>query len=219
MSVTGRLNRAALDPGNPRSISGRARARRWNHFIATFPDISEMRVLDLGGLPNYWRTAPVRPAQVVTLNLSEDCADEPWMEHVVGDACEPPERITAERFDLVVSNSLLEHVGGHQRRRRLAEQVFAVGDRNWIQTPYRYFPVEPHWLFPGFQFLPVPARVVLSRLWPLGQGHAEDYEGALAAVQEVELIGITEMRSYFPGTTIWIERFGRLPKSLISIRS
>ena len=27
-----------------------------------------------------------------------------------------------------------------------------------VQTPYRYFPVEPHWLFPGLQFLPMGLR-------------------------------------------------------------
>ena len=27
-----------------------------------------------------------------------------------------------------------------------------------MQTPYRYFPIEPHWLFPGMQFLPLPVR-------------------------------------------------------------
>ena len=34
---------------------------------------------------------------------------------------------------------------------------------HWVQTPYRYFPVEPHFLFPGFQFLPLTVRAVLMR--------------------------------------------------------
>ncbi len=38
----------------------------------------------------------------------------------------------------------------------------------WVQTPYRYFPIEPHWIFPGFQFLPLSARTEISRRWPLG---------------------------------------------------
>ena len=28
-----------------------------------------------------------------------------------------------------------------------------------VQIPYRYFPIEPHWLFPGLQFLPQRARI------------------------------------------------------------
>lgn len=53
-------------------------------------------------------------------------------------------------------NSPLEHVGGgHERRLRFAESVHALADRHRVQTPYRYFPIKPHWLAPGMQFLPV----------------------------------------------------------------
>ena len=55
-------------------------------------------------------------------------------------------------YDVVFSNSLLEHVGGHAQRAALAREVRSLAPRHWVQTPYRYFPLEPHWLFPGMQF-------------------------------------------------------------------
>ena len=87
---------------------------------------------------------------------------------VVGDACSLPAELRGERFDLVYSNSVLEHVGGHDRRLAFAASVHELGDAHWIQTPYRYFPVEPHWLCPGLQLLPVRARAEVTLRWPLG---------------------------------------------------
>ena len=42
---------------------------------------------------------------------------------------------------------MLEHVGAHSQRQQLADNVHDLADRYWVQTPYRYFPIEPHWVF------------------------------------------------------------------------
>jgi hypothetical protein len=36
---------------------------------------------------------------------------------------------------------------------------------------------------------------------------------------EVELMGFTEMRYYFPEATVWAERFAGIPKSLVAIKT
>ena len=215
MSQVSSLKSAFVDPNNPKSMSSRARAARWERFRTEFPDLSSMRVLDLGGTPAYWRSAPVTPAAVTTVNLTAPDAPEPWLTTTAGDAC----AFTGTGYDLVVSNSLLEHLGGPERRRQFAEVVHRAADRHWVQTPYRYFPVEPHWLFPGFQFLPVPARVAVTRHWRFGHRHQPDPTRALKLVLEVDLVGSTEMAHLFPHSTIWHERAGGLTKSLVAIRS
>ena len=86
-------------------------------------------------------------------------AEEAYITAVKGDACDLPELLHGENYDFVYSNSLLEHVGGHVQRQKLAESVHSLANRHWIQTPYRYFPIEPHWVFPAFQWLPYEARV------------------------------------------------------------
>jgi hypothetical protein len=208
------------NPDNPRSLSARARAKRWAEFTRRFPDLGRFRVLDLGGTPVYWRGAPVPPAHVTTVNLDpelRDSASEDWIRVVIGDACDPG--LGDERFDLVVSNSLLEHLGGHAGRSRFAEVVRRHSDRHWVQTPYRYFPLEPHWLFPGFQFLPRAAKLAVTKTWPLGHRHTRDAERAAALVDEVELVSAGAMRGYFPDSQIWYERAAGLPKSIIAIRA
>jgi hypothetical protein len=213
------LRDRVTDVDSPSSLSGRARARRWTRFSEVFPEISDMRVLDLGGTPMSWLLAPVRPAALTVVNLLPLESDDPALKVVRANACEIPDGLQREKFDLVYSNSLLEHVGGHVQRQRLAENVHRCADRHWIQTPYRYFPIEPHWLFPGIQWLPYNARIMLSQNW--NRGHVKTYTRAEAEVQvnEIDLVGIAQMRMYFPNSTIWYERFAGLVKSLVAIRS
>jgi hypothetical protein len=214
------VRKRVSDPSRPGSLAHRARSKRWAELSRRFPALSDMRVLDLGGVPQSWRFAPVRPAQVVTVNLDRRIvsADEPGVTAVVADACALPGALAAERFDLVYSNSLLEHVGGHANRLRLAETVHTMSDRHWVQTPYRYFPVEPHWLFPGFQFLPVRARAEVSCRWPFGHIRSTGPGPAVDDVAWVELLDITAMRRYFPHSEIWPERLLGVPKSLVAMR-
>ncbi|MCV7099989.1 class I SAM-dependent methyltransferase [Mycobacterium palustre] len=212
------LRDTATDVNSSRSLSGRARARRWRQFAATFPSLPDMRVLDLGGTPESWRLAPVQPGSVVTVNMLPMESASPHITAVRGDACDLPKTVAAERFDLVFSNSLLEHVGGHVQRQRLADNVHRLADRHWVQTPYRYFPVEPHWLFPGIQWLPYEARVQVSMRW--NRGHVRTYsrQAAQDQVDEIDLVGISQMRRYFPSSVIWYERFAGLVKSLVAIK-
>jgi hypothetical protein len=212
----GRLSSRVGDPGRPGSLSSRARAGRWEELLRRFPDLSDRRVLDLGGTLGFWLSAPVRPAHVTVVNLF----DVPDTEHegltaVRGDACDSDLR----GFDLVISNSLLEHVGGPARRRQLADVIHAAADAHWVQTPYRYFPVEPHWMCPGMQWLPLAARARVARWWPLGHYPAPvPKEAALDLVLEIDLLTVTEMRVLFPDSALWRERYLGLTKSLVAVK-
>jgi hypothetical protein len=202
----------------PDSLGAKARARRWNWFAERFPDLKDMSVIDLGGTVGAWLRAPVRPARVRVVNLETPPAELPgWVRADVADACELPKDILSGDYDLVFSNAVIEHVGGHLRRQRFADAVHELADRHWVQTPYRYFPVEPHFLFPGFQYLPIAARTAVLRRWPLVHTPTSDREAARTIVMEVELLSITEMRHYFPSSEIRYERLGGLVKSVIAV--
>jgi hypothetical protein len=212
------LSERIIDPAHAGSLAARVRARRWLTFIERFPDIAQMSVLDLGGTAGAWRLVPTRPARLVLLNVA-DSGELEDAHGVLGDACDPPDQVRRERFDLVFSNSLLEHVGGHWRRERFAEVVRAQGDHYWIQTPYRYFPLEPHYVGPLFQFLPLATRARLVARWPLGSlATVKDPAVCLAQAQQTELVSRTEMRGYFPDAELLSERVLGAPKSLIAVR-
>jgi hypothetical protein len=90
---------------------------------------------------------------------------------------------------------------------------------HWVQTPYRYFPVEPHWIAPGMQFLPIAARREMARKWPLAYTPGRTREEALARVLWIELIDKTQMRSYFPHSTLRTEKVAGITKSLIAYKT
>jgi hypothetical protein len=219
------LRSALLD--GPTSISGKARARRWQLLAEVFPDLASYRVLDLGGTADSWLRTPVQPKSVTVLNLhgneltvgreDEDLPD--WLTLATGDACDPPAEIRLGEYELAFSNSLIEHVGGAAQRAMLARVVREAAPRLWVQTPYRYFPVEPHYVFPGFQFLPIAARARVARSWPGVHTRPTTWAGGVGVALEVELLSRTEMRFLFPDAELLSERLAGLPKSLIAVRT
>ena len=205
--------------GEDDSWSARRRAERWAWFTRSFPDLDQMSVVDLGGVPHTWMQSPVHPKHVHVLNIEPLDPDVPdWIETDYADACDLPGAIASRRYDLVFSNSVLEHVGGHERRMRFAENAHKLADAHWIQTPYRYFPLEPHWVAPGMQFLPVRARATLAQRWPLAHVRSTGVKDALDGVLWTELIDRTQMRYYFPDSEIRNERLAGLTKSIIAVK-
>jgi hypothetical protein len=212
-----RLRNAFVD--GPRSLGGRSRHHRWRTFRSHFPDIESMSVVDLGGTVAYWMRAPVQPRSVHVLNLQEPPASVPdWITVDVADATDPALLTRAGAYDLVYSNSVIEHVGGHARCTAFAANVEALAERHWIQTPYRYFPVEPHWVFPFMQFLPLRVRAQLGFHWPLVHTRPADMESTIAALMSVDLLDITAMRHYFPNSQIVYDRMAGLVKSVIAVK-
>jgi hypothetical protein len=221
-SLSKRLRERVVD--GPASLGAVARARRWEVFRSAFPDIEDMSVLDLGGTAEAWRRAPVKPKAVVVLNLTEPgTGDDESVTPVEGDACNARQVLAAaglpQSYDVVFSNSLLEHVGGHANRLAVATEIAALAPYHWVQTPNRHFPVEPHWLFPGMQFLPFRARAKVAEKWPLSHTPARSYEDARETVFWTELVSVSELRAYFPDSEIYKERMAGLTKSITAMRA
>jgi hypothetical protein len=217
LSLHGLRNTLVDGPG---SVGQRKRSRRWDWLHETFPDIDSMSVIDLGGTAEAWLRAPVRPAALHVVNLEPEPSEQAsWIRTDQGDACDLPASILSADYDLVLSNSVLEHVGGHTQRQRFADAVHALAPRHWVQTPYRYFPIEPHWLFPGFQFLPLTVRAELSQRWPLVHTPSASRDEGLRAAMQVELLSRTELVFYFPDSTIHPERMLGVVKSLIATKT
>jgi hypothetical protein len=224
-----RITRRITDPTGT-SFAARAREARFELLLSQFPTLGRMRVLDLGGAVHSWAESTPRPAEVVLLNVPRVAHEQQqlierealgdWIRAVHGDACDPPDELTRERFDLVFSNSVIEHLGGHERRLAFARATRTLGDHHWVQTPNRYFPIEPHWLFPGFQFLPVRLRAAATSRWPIGNFtmfHDAALDKRMEVVLAIELLSQAELRFYFPGSKILRERVGPLTKSLVAV--
>jgi hypothetical protein len=224
------LKKLLVDPER-RTLASVARRRRYELFLGRFPDLADMSVLDLGGEAHTWVNSPVHPKSVTLLNFKAKASDArgeeriaadhlgDWMSAVVGDACDPPEELRERRFDLVYSNSVIEHVGGHLRRRHFSYWAQTLGEHHWVQTPNRYFPIEPHWLAPGLQFAPPRVQgAVLSR-WPLVTKlwREREWNERIQKAMGIELLSPGALRSYFPTSELIRERMFGMTKSLIVV--
>lgn len=198
-------------------------------LVERFPALPELTVLDVGGEVHSWLDAEIRPRHVTLMNpprpaeRAEDrirsAGTGDWMTVVAGDACEPPDEIKEQRYDLVYSNSVIEHVGGHLRRRRCAHWVRALGDHHRVHAN-RFFPIEPHFVIAGIQFAPPRLQVAVLTHWPYTRRWFQrlSWTDRLDRVMGIELLSPTAFGSYFPDSELVRERVWGLTKSLIAVR-
>ena len=179
-----------------------------------------LKVIDVGGTEDFWRKMGItgeEGLEITLLNLSAVKTELPGFVGLAGDA-RNMSQFPDQAFDVAFSNSVIEHVGGWADQQAMAAGMRRVGKRIFLQTPNRNFPIEPHFLFPFFQFLPVGWRIWLLMHFRLGwyPRHA-GRESALQAVESVRLLTRHELRTLFPGATIVRERFMGLTKSFVVV--
>jgi hypothetical protein len=213
----------AADNRDPDSPATRLRRKRFELFLDLLtlcPDTRSLKILDVGGTQEFWDSMGFADANhtIVLLNMNASKTSRGNFVSVTGDARSMPFRDAV--FDVVFSNSVIEHVGFLDQQRCMANEVQRVGQRFFIQTPNVFFPIEPHFLFPFFHWLPVAWRVFLVRRFSLGWMPREhDLNRAEELVISIRLFRKAELQSLFPDAVIWREKFWGLTKSLVAIKN
>lgn len=119
-------------------------------------------------------------------------------------------------FDIAFSNSVIEHVGNYYEQKQMADEMLRVGEKIFLQTPNRNFPIEPHFLFPFFQFLPTRIQVWLVQHCSLGwYEKIPDKRHAEEICRSVQLLTKKQLRRLFPDAAIYTERYFGLAKSFV----
>lgn len=223
MSLNAALQNVANN-ANPASLANTFRRRRFKFFENLLDNLRgdnqsrPIQLLDVGGTAGFWNTmGPLGPdvLQITLLNLGGANNHTAEGYRVVeGDGRDM--RVFADKsFDIVFSNSVIEHVGTFADQQRMAHEVQRVGKRYFVQTPNRYFPIEPHFLFPFFQFLPESLQVWMLMHRDLGWfKKTADKEDALRQVRSVRLMSERELKRLFPGANVYREKIGGMTKSL-----
>lgn len=197
------------------------RSRRMRLFERIFRISGSTRVLDIGGSSLIWEFANVRP-RLTILNLPTALAQSDETACLVSaDGRRLPFHDSA--FDIVFSNSVIEHVGSRADQQRFAAEVARVGRSYWVQTPNRHFPVELHLMMPFIHYLPKPLqRMIVERftVWQLlaNPSEAERRYYIDHFLSELNLLTARDMKALFPDGEIIKERFLGWPKSLIAVR-
>lgn len=188
------------------------------------------RILDLGGRADYWRRVgfdflDANDLLVTCVNHTEaelyaSVDQHPRLTARVGDARAMTD-LADGSFHLVHSNSVVEHVGAFADKRAFANEVRRLAPAYYVQTPYFWFPFDPHWpRMPFFHWMPMSWRHRLLCRFRLGWGGpCRDIDHAMGDLERTVLLDWSMMATLFPDGRLRAERLALLPKSMIAERT
>ena len=215
----------AIDYSNVNSIGFQLRKKR-RIAIETLIDrvyekVGAVRILDLGGERSYWNIFDDdyferKNITITLLNLDQSPAgisSSKRFIQIIGDACNLPE-FKDHSFDIVHSNSTIEHVGFWNRVQWFAREARRLAPVYYVQIPYYWFPIEPHFLLPLVHWVPEGVRAKIL----LRTGLRRDMGAAMRSIEGNRLLDRAQMAYLFPDAQRRFEWVGPFAKSLLAIR-
>jgi hypothetical protein len=219
MSTLSGTLRGLADGHSADSFSNRMRGKRFERFEALTATLDRpLRILDIGGTCNFWAQrgwAGRDDVDITMVNLHEEPTGHANLHSMVGDATNLS-GIGDGEYDVAFSNSVIEHLFTGDAQAAMAREVQRVAKAYWVQTPNFWFPMEPHFLVPGWHYMPERMRVAIIQRRQCGwRGPCPDIDQARAIVREVRLMRKRELVKLFPDATLYEERFYGLTKSFV----
>jgi len=202
-----------------KSFANKLRKKRFLFFESLLNKLPKpVKVIDIGGTEDYWEKMGVLPSEnihITILNTKIIPVKYPNVQSIAGDA-RNMKQFNDNSFDIAFSNSVIEHVGNFCDQQAMAKEMIRIAPRLYLQTPNKYFPIEPHFLFPFFQFLPIRMRVWLLMHFKLGwyPRHKEKHKAEEVA-KSIRLLSLKELKKLFPKANIKKERILGFPKSFV----
>jgi len=210
------LKKILQDSKQKGSIGNKFRNKRFIYFeklISNLP--SPIHILDVGGTEDFWVNRGYNKKEdikITLLNLKTIITNYNNITSIIGDATDLS-LFKENHFDIVFSNSVIEHLHNFKNQQKMAQEVQRVGVYHFIQTPNKYFLIEPHFLLPLFQFLPKSLKYLLLTKTKLSRGKKWNKKFAKEYIQEIRLLSLKEMKCLFPNSKNKTERFLGMNKS------
>lgn len=220
-----------------RWFSKLARAKRAKIFRDSFFLDNNTRILDLGSengsnINTILKGCGVHPENVYIADIKADLVTQGsklfgFNPVIINEAEALP--YPDGFFDIVYCSSVIEHVTvpkekvwtlysgsefrtkSHRRQKEFANEIRRLGKQYFVQTPYRYFPLESHSWLPFVALL--PRRILIPTL----------YFTNLFWVKKTNpdwhLLGRKEMSDLFGSSKIINEKIFGLTKSIMAVHS
>jgi len=119
---------ALLDPKFGTSINQRFRAKRFKFFMSLLEKIKSdkpLKILDLGGYERYWERMGYLGddnVHITLLNLEKEITKNKNFSSVAGDATNL-HQFKDNEFDIVFSNSMIEHLFSRESQQKMADEA------------------------------------------------------------------------------------------------
>jgi hypothetical protein len=208
-----------------RAASNRSALLR--QFIAKLP--RPIRVVDLGGGADMWQRWGFTERDGLKITLVNHHEDDVTHRLPLDSVLFISERILDAReirsadlrhFDLVFSNSMLEHLPTRADQTELARKIVQCGRPYFVQVPNKYSLIDPHFPHPAVPFFATYPRELQARLLSLhkfGSGSRSPTVAAARLRFSLYLpLGRSDMRRLFPNAEIVTERSLGIPMSLVA---
>ena len=204
---------------NPNSLSNRMRSKRFHGFKQLVESLPRpLRIIDFGGTPEFWEQrgwGGRDDIEITAVNIQPRISRRPNFRPIFGDVADLSQ-FADNSFDVAFSNSVIEHLFTFERQAAMAKELQRVAPVFWLQTPNYWFPIEPHFHVPGWQWLPIGVRKAIIQRRRCGwRGPYPDAADADRIVREVQLLTRSQLQRLFPDAAIVPERFAGLVKSWI----
>lgn len=201
------------------SLGNKFRQKRMLFFKDQLENLPKpVRILDVGGNQKFWENAGLHgnnDVQITILNLEKCEVNYDNLVSVSGDATNLSEYRDGE-FDIAFSNSVIEHLYNWANQKKMADEVARVGKYHYVQSPNKYFLIEPHYLLPFFNFLPKKMQLFILTKTRLSRKRKWSEESAKQYIDEIVLLSKNDMKKLFPQSKMWKERFMLMTKSFVA---
>lgn len=211
------LLRKQADQTSKGSLSSKLRGRRIDAFVNYCRSIGTgLNIADVGGTLYHWKDhlSKLDGMKITLINIEDDDEDMPVnFSRIKADARDLG-LIGDGEFDVAYSNSVIEHFPTFEEQKKVAANIKRIAKNYYVQTPNYNFPMEPHFIFPFFQMLPLPVKKTLLKTFPLGwyEKQKDDRSAERLAVS-IRLLRLEELKELFPGCRISREKFLLMNKS------
>ena len=141
------------------------RPRRMKQFVKFFGVDNNTKILDIGGgMLNWSFINHNEKPQVTILNLNIPSNFEHRSGNLLwikGNALDIP--CQDKSFDIAYANSVIEHLSSFENQKIFAREISRISENIYVQTPNRYFFIEPHLVAPFIHYLPKRLQRYLLR--------------------------------------------------------
>jgi|TARA_B100000780_G_scaffold225302_1_gene164400 2-polyprenyl-3-methyl-5-hydroxy-6-metoxy-1,4-benzoquinol methylase len=201
---------------NKNSLGNQFRNKRFKFFFNKIKKLKKpVTILDVGGKINYWENRNLAgniDYQITIVNIEKENSNYSNIKCVIGDATDLSQ-FKNKSFNVVHSNSVIEHLYNFKNQKKMASEIIRVGQNYLVQTPNKFFFMEPHYLIPFFQFLPNKIKYYILTNTKMSRLKKWDRKFAKQYINEIKLISLNELKILFPSSTIYYEKFYGMNKS------
>ena len=199
-------------------ITSYFRQKRGQFLFKQFPEMRSYKICDLGGSRHFWEklNLDIPAGHITVFNISdaETSAIAGGAENdihvVLYDGKHLP--VKEGTFDLLVCNSVMEHVPPTQRA-ALVSEMRRVAKHIFCQTPAYEFFIEPHFIVPFIHWLPRWLGFQISKISPWRLLSRSSAATLHSYWWNTKLLSEREIRALFPYAEILKERTMGLTKS------